>query len=159
MHFQTSFGLLQTDQVNCYGQDGRLIDCALSGQDGAFPKTNPVAPDQRFAVMDRVVRDALTGAVWSRDANPAEFPLTWSEARSFVAQMRQDRLWGRDDWQLPPRRMLFPFSVINKSIRRLPTATPSRTCSPAITGPPRPATGFRTKPGMFTWAAGGFIGE
>ena len=61
----------------------------------------------RFQVMDHVVRDEFTGAIWSRDANPAEFPLTWQEALQFVADLRARRVHGYGDWQLPSRRLLF----------------------------------------------------
>jgi hypothetical protein len=99
--------LLQTDQVDCYGQDGHRISCDGAGQDASFEKKYRFPSAQRFKILDRVVKDTLTGAVWSKHANPAEFPLTWDEALTFVADLRASRRHGYDDWQLPPRRLLF----------------------------------------------------
>jgi hypothetical protein len=62
---------------------------------------------QRFRLSSHTVADELTGAVWSRDANPAEYPLTWNEAMAFVADMRARQVHGYDNWQLPSRDLLF----------------------------------------------------
>ena len=99
--------LLETDQTRCYGKDGQEIPCANSGQDASYQKCSHPRFDRRFQAMDNVVLDRLTGAVWSRDANPAEFPLTWNEAMDDVAKMRERNAHGYDDWQLPTRDLLF----------------------------------------------------
>ena len=84
-----------------------MIPCEASGQDASF-KARPLLPaSRRFQILDAVVRDMLTGAVWSGDANLPEFPLTWHEAKMFVADMCARREYGRSDWQLPSRRLLF----------------------------------------------------
>ena len=97
----------QTDQVRCFDQTGRPVGCADSGQDGAQPKSNGPWKQSRFCTDGGLVHDNLTGAAWSRDANPAEFPLTWDEAQAYVAEMARQRVHGRDDWQLPNRQLLF----------------------------------------------------
>jgi hypothetical protein len=98
--------LLETDQIRCYGADGRVIPCRDTGQDAAAPKT--FRPDgERFRVIGPVVRDMCTGAVWTRDANPVEFPLSWPEAAEFTAEMRERRAHGYERWHLPTRRLLF----------------------------------------------------
>jgi hypothetical protein len=58
-------------------------------------------------VLNRAVTDELTGTVWHRDANPAEFPLTWNEAQAYVADMRAHHAHGYTGWQLPSRGLLF----------------------------------------------------
>jgi hypothetical protein len=63
-----------------------------------------------------VVEDRLTGLVWSRNANPAEFPLTWQEALDFVAGLNADAWLGRSDWRLPNRREL--RSLVSGQTRR-----------------------------------------
>lgn len=52
------------------------------------------------------VLDGLTGLIWSRSANLAEFPLTWQEALDFVAAMNRERRFGQNDWRMPNRREL-----------------------------------------------------
>ena len=99
--------MLETDQTRCYGVDGRTLACEGSGQDASFEKRCATAAADRFEVLDQVVEDRLTGAVWSQDANPAEFPLTWDEAHAYVADMRARRAHGYGNWQLPPRDLLF----------------------------------------------------
>lgn len=99
--------LLETDQIHCYSQEGRRISCDGTGQDASNGKRIKQAVHGRFQVRDHVVEDRLTAAVWSRDANPAQFPLTWREALQFVADMRARRTYGYGNWQLPTRRLLF----------------------------------------------------
>jgi hypothetical protein len=99
--------LLQTDQIRCYKTDGQVVPCEATGQDASFKVEPPLPADRRFHVLDAVVRDRLTGAVWSGNANLPEFPLTWHEAQAFIADMRARHEYGRDDWQLPSRRLLF----------------------------------------------------
>lgn len=98
--------LLTTDQIRCYGETGGEIPCFGTGQDAAFEKSGP-PPAARFEVLDGVVRDNTTGAVWTRNANPADFPLTWQEALVFTAEMRRQGAHGFDNWRLPSRRRLF----------------------------------------------------
>ncbi len=52
------------------------------------------------------MQDCLTGLVWTRNANVAEFPLTWQEALDFVKEMNRSRTFGFSDWRLPNRREL-----------------------------------------------------
>ena len=98
---------LETDQLQCYSKDGQPLPCDGTGQDASFEKQARRLGQMRFQVMDHVVRDEFTGAVWTRDANPAEFPLTWQEALQFVANLCAGRAHGCGDWQLPSRRLLF----------------------------------------------------
>ena len=98
--------LLETDQIHCYGADGRPVACNGSGQDASRSKRLS-SNGRRFKTNGPTVMDILTGAVWTRDANPAEFPLSWDEAQAYVADWRTSRMHGRDNWQLPSRRLLF----------------------------------------------------
>lgn len=97
----------QTDQRQCYDEGGRVVPCEGTGQDACLTENRRPAVDGRFSVEGHVVRDTLTGAVWSRDANPAQFPLTWHEALGMTADMRQRRMYGYSDWQLPSRDLLY----------------------------------------------------
>jgi hypothetical protein len=95
----------RTGQVKCYDTAGREIDCAGTGQDAAYG--HGVAwPRPRFQTVSGTVIDRLTHLMWSRDANPAEWPLTWPEALQFVASLCRRSYLGFDDWRLPNRREL-----------------------------------------------------
>lgn len=98
--------LLETDQTRCYDPAGDRIPCSGSGQDAARPKRLEHGPS-RFQSREGTVLDTFTGALWCRNANPAEFPLTWEEARAFAADMAARRIFGQTNWQLPSRRLLF----------------------------------------------------
>ena len=51
-------------------------------------------PSPRFEPAGETFIDLLTGLAWWHDANPAEFPLSWSGAfEFFIAQMNQTG-WG-----------------------------------------------------------------
>ena len=96
-----------TDQEYCYNKDGQVILCTGTGQDASFPKTQEWATASRFSIKDQVTKDRFTQAIWSRDANPFGFPQTWHEALETVATMREQRIHGYADWQLPSRDLLF----------------------------------------------------
>jgi hypothetical protein len=53
-----------------------------------------------------MVRDTLTGLVWSKNANPGEFPCTWPEALAAVRRLNRENWLGHADWRLPNRREL-----------------------------------------------------
>lgn len=97
-----SIAYMRTGQVTCHDVSGTMIPCAGSGQDAEWRKGVPW-PEPRFEAQGETVCDHLTGLIWTRDANPAEFPLTWSEALAFVARMNRVRALGFADWRLPNR--------------------------------------------------------
>ena len=98
--------LLYTDQTSCFDEAGNEVDCLGSGQDGADGPDTRTDGD-RFKVFDAVVEDTWTGLVWHRNANFAEFPLTWKEAFGYVKEMNRCEHSGRSDWRLPTREDLF----------------------------------------------------
>ncbi|MEA2079566.1 MAG: DUF1566 domain-containing protein [Pseudomonadota bacterium] len=106
---------LQTGQVTCHDATRREIDCAGCGQDGEFRRGVPW-PGPRFENEGKTVTDRLTGLVWCRNANLAEFPLTWQEALDYVAQMNRRQALGYSDWRLPNRREL--RSLISHQAKR-----------------------------------------
>lgn len=98
--------LLETDQIRCYDSAGIRIECHGTGQDAARPKRLPQGAT-RFQTRPGMVLDTFTGALWCKNANPAEFPLTWEEARALAADMAARNHFGQTNWQLPSRRLLF----------------------------------------------------
>ncbi len=116
--------LLETDQTDCYDPAGLPVPCPGTGQDGER-KTDTSAHARKDASGDRfrphgqIVLDQHTGLTWSRNAAPAEFPLTWSESFAFIEEMNRSKASDHDDWRLPTRPELFSLishSRINPSL-------------------------------------------
>jgi hypothetical protein len=99
-------GVIKTDQIECFDSDGRLMDCAGSGQDGEL-RFGVQWPVPRFEQRDGVVIDRLSRLTWSQDAGLGEFPQTWHEALDFVETMNRAAAYGYRTWHLPSRRELF----------------------------------------------------
>lgn len=98
--------LLETDQTRCYDSAGIRIECRGTDQDAALPKRLTHGAS-RFQARGGCVLDTFTNALWCQNANPAEFPLTWEEARAIAADMAARKAFGQENWQLPSRRLLF----------------------------------------------------
>lgn len=114
---------LNTGQRTCHADDGQPVPCQDSGQDAAFALGEPW-PAARFTAGADEVVDQLTGLVWCRDANLAEFPLTWVEALDYVATMNRERRFGHSDWRLPNRRELRSLLSLQTKLPALPDAHP-----------------------------------
>jgi len=98
--------IINTGQQDCFDETGKRISCTGSGQDAEFRPGAPW-PTPRFSVMEEcLVQDHLTGLIWSRDANPGEFPCTWQEALHAINRLNDERYCGYQDWRLPNRREL-----------------------------------------------------
>src|SRR4030065_1114712 len=96
----TSQYYLDTGQRTCHADDGSEIPCEGSGQDASFAVGAPW-PEPRFEVRGDEIIDRLTGLIWCRNANLAEFPLTWQEALDFIASMNREQRFGQHDWRMP----------------------------------------------------------
>ena len=112
-----------TGQIRCYDGAGREIPCAGSGQDGEW-RRGVAAREPRFDIDGGLVRDRLTGLLWTRDANLAGFPLTWAEALAQVAGMNRAHDHGRADWRLPNRRELRSLLCYQSTRPALPAGHP-----------------------------------
>ena len=114
---------LHTGQRTCHADDGHQVPCASSGQDASFAVGVPW-PQPRFALHHDEVTDNLTGLNWCRDANLAEFPLTWQEALDFVASMNREQRFGQRDWRMPNRRELRSLLSLQNKLPALPDPHP-----------------------------------
>ena len=114
---------LQSGQRTCHDEAGFEVPCAGTGQDAAVGCGVPW-PEPRFEIQDNEVTDLLSGLTWSRDANLAEFPLTWQEALAFVAGMNRDQCFGRSDWRMPNRRELRSLLSLQTKKPALPERHP-----------------------------------
>jgi hypothetical protein len=93
-------GLLpRTGQRQCYDSQGRLIDCADSGQDGEHLNGRDW-PTPRFETQaDGTILDRLTGLLWWPSADLAEAPVSWEDALASIAALNQAS--DRPRWRLP----------------------------------------------------------
>jgi len=99
-------GVLKTDQTECYNTRGEPIPCSDTGQDGEI-QAGMAWPEPRFLPDEDTVVDNVTGLIWTRNANPSEFPFMWEEALAHVKQMNREQRFGHADWRLPNRKELF----------------------------------------------------
>lgn len=144
---------LHTGQRTCHADDGRVVPCRGSGQDAAFA-VGMAWPQPRFESHDDEVVDRLTGLVWCRNANLAEFPLTWQEALDFVATMNGEQRFGRRDWRLPNRRELRSLLSLQNNCLRCRSGIRSSMCSTAGIGPRPRRPSVRRTPGTLHSMAG-----
>ena len=114
-----------TGQDACYDAQGHSIPCTGQMQDAASRAGVPW-PSPRFEPAGETFIDLLTGLAWWHDANPAEFPLSWSEAFEFIAQMNQTAWGGHADWRLPNRRELRSLIDYGHHRPALPPDLPAR---------------------------------
>ena len=75
-------------------------------------------------MLNDAVVDQLTGLIWCRNANLAEFPLTWQEAPDFVADMNREQRFGQRDWRMPNRRELRSLLSLQTKLPALPERHP-----------------------------------
>jgi hypothetical protein len=116
-------GYLWTGQKFCYDINGTIVPCRDTGQDGDF-KTGIPWPRERFTAAGGLVFDNLTGLQWLKNANPAEFPLSWQEALDFITRMNREKTEARTDWRLPNRRELRSLVAYETKKPALPAGHP-----------------------------------
>ena len=119
----TSHNYLHTGQRTCHADDGREVPCEGSGQDASFA-VGTSWPEPRFDLRHDEVMDRLTGLIWCRNANLAEFPLTWQEALDFVAIMNREQHFDQRDWRMPNRRELRSLLSLQTKLPALPERHP-----------------------------------
>jgi hypothetical protein len=79
--------LPRTGQTHCYDAQGNEIDCLGTMQDGAL-QTGAPWPVPRFETAgDGLVRDRLTGLVWTKRANLSGRDVSWAEALELAASL------------------------------------------------------------------------
>ena len=93
MSGEASCPVLWNGQETCHDEQGREIACANSGQD-AESRRGQGWPRPRFELRGDTAQDRLTGLVWSCDASPAVYPLSWREALDFVGELNRRAAFG-----------------------------------------------------------------
>jgi len=99
--------LPQTGQTACYDPiTGGIVSCrSTSGQDGNL-REGAVWPNPRFTISNGTVTDNLTGLIWLRKAGCALGKMTWPDALSWVATVKDGDCGLTDgssagEWRLP----------------------------------------------------------
>lgn len=92
-----SDNLARTGATRCYDQEGRVIPCAETRQDGSLGM-GVSWPKPRFVLVEHGVMDALTGLTWHGKARLGEGIATWSDALAAVYAYGQET---HLPWRMP----------------------------------------------------------
>ncbi len=77
---------------------------AASAGNGGNGESKP--PKPVFEVVSLVLKDNVSGLMWTLNADIAGCPLSWGNAREYVVRMNMDGYAGHNDWCLPSREDL-----------------------------------------------------
>ncbi|MFH1489725.1 MAG: DUF1566 domain-containing protein [Pseudomonadota bacterium] len=66
---------------------------------GDFCNTEGDFPNRMTDNQDGTISDQATGLMWMKGGSPA--PLSWADARAFVAQLNGEGFAGHNDWRMP----------------------------------------------------------
>jgi len=91
--------LFQTGQRICFDEDGVVIDCHGTGQDGEIQ--SGVTFRNRFTETKQTICDNATGLEWLRNANVTRDAVDWNSAFAFVSEMNGKMEYGHNDWRVP----------------------------------------------------------
>ena len=92
--------VFQSGQQNCYNENGIMIDCNNTGQDGEFQSGLRCNPG-RFTESTHFIFDTATGLTWLKNANLYMVTVDWRSAFDSVSQMNREVKYGHNDWRLP----------------------------------------------------------
>lgn len=108
--------VLSTGLSRCFNENGDVIECSGSGQDGEFQNRNRFSRERFEPCSDHLLLDKATGLIWTKNSCLTEFPLSWQEGLEFVEQMNVEKRYGRNDWRMPNRREM--RSLIDHSSKK-----------------------------------------
>jgi hypothetical protein len=128
----------RTGQTTCYDDNGPIIDCAGTGQDGEI-QAGVAWPSPRFTDRgDGTVSDNLTGLLWLKNANlmvsrnPTfdadgtinDGKVTWQHALDYVTKLNNESYLTHTDWRLPNKIELRSLADYSRSNMALPDTNP-----------------------------------
>jgi hypothetical protein len=110
---QLSYPIVDTGQVDCYDDAGRVIHPAAGspfyGQDGQHAGHEP-----SYTLRGKTVVDNVTGLTWTRSPDwnedgviNARDKFTWEAALAHAQALNLARYGGHDDWRLPTIKELY----------------------------------------------------
>jgi len=97
---QNKSKLFQTGQKICFDEDGGIIDCHDTGQDGEIQAGLKFTKD-RFIKHKQTIYDNDTGLTWLRDANVHKDMMDWQSAFDLISKMNTEMAYGYNDWRVP----------------------------------------------------------
>ncbi|NLX19922.1 MAG: DUF1566 domain-containing protein [Desulfobulbus sp.] len=112
-----------TGQHRCFAEDGKIIDCAGTGQDGET-KMGSLWPNPRFTVIDEVVYDRLTHLFWLKHADITGRAVDWQRALECIAQWNRKTKTVHFHWRLPTINELASLVDCDASAPALPADHP-----------------------------------
>jgi hypothetical protein len=115
--------ILQTGQQHCYDENGKIIGCDNTGQDGEFQSGLQGHPPRFIENADHVY-DNATGLIWLKNANLNRDMLDWKSAFDFVKKMNEDGNDGFKDWRLPSIIELESLTDMGRHSPALPVDNP-----------------------------------
>ena len=92
--------LFQTGQKICFDENGIVIACHDTGQDGEIQAGIKFAKD-RFTENKQTICDNETGLIWLRDANVHKSTMDWFSAFDLITEMNSEMAYGYNDWRVP----------------------------------------------------------
>lgn len=92
--------IFQTGQKCCYNENGDIIKCSNTGQDGEF-QSGLSYDKPRFIENTNSIYDNATDLTWFKSGNFSNDVLNWPLAFEFVEKMNKELKYGHNDWRLP----------------------------------------------------------
>ena len=117
-------GLLPTTgQRGYFDGDGKVRECAGTGQDGDLRLGSPW-PVPRFNITGGVVHDRLTNLFWHKHADLTGEPVAWQKALESVAQWCSAKSTENINWRLPTINELASLVDCDTCLPALPAGHP-----------------------------------
>jgi hypothetical protein len=92
--------VFQTGQKTCFNENGIVIHCHNTGQDGEI-QAGLKFTKNRFAKSKQTVRDNDTGLTWLHGANVHKKAMDWNSAFDVISMMNSEKAYGYNDWRVP----------------------------------------------------------
>ncbi|HSQ84108.1 MAG TPA: DUF1566 domain-containing protein [Desulfobacterales bacterium] len=92
--------VFKSGQINCYDENGNIVDCHNTGQDGEF-QSGLQSKQPRFIENTYTIYDSTTNLTWLKSANYLSEMLDWKSAFDLIEKMNREYKYGYNDWRLP----------------------------------------------------------
>ena len=92
--------LFQTGQKTCFNENGVVIDCIGTGQDGEI-QSGFKFKKNRFTENKQIIYDHATDLTWLRNVNVHQDLVDWNSAFNLVSKMNIEMEYGHNDWRVP----------------------------------------------------------
>jgi len=99
-HLNSQVQIFKTGQINCYDENGNIVDCHNTGQDGEF-QSGLKSNQPRFIENTYTIYDSTTNLTWVKSANYLNDMLDWKSAFDLIEEMNREYKYGHNDWRLP----------------------------------------------------------